>query len=308
MTVAIFTCLQPNVNQVYQQNAGYATAHNAPNGVVGATGSALVQNARTSPPALYWVGRGLVSFDTALLPGKTSARLILLGAGWAEADGGQARLHVVQGVQHIPAVAADFGNELPVTLSGGSIAFGTPAIYPNVFQITLNSDGVAMINPGGITKLCLRLDGDLLANVPGGDNHFSLATGAGNLGAGVMDIRTDRATLLGVFRGVQFFPQLEVTYDGDPLTYPRVRFEYGETMAFGNVTPWQSGVPLFSTFSATVTGLTPNTYYYYRAVAEDPSLAPYGTRYSTVSAFNTLAPPAGSKKPPTLDLLGGGYI
>ena len=72
-----------------------------------------------------------------------------------------------------PRLPPDYGNELGMTLSGGRLPFGTPPIWPPVpgpspyvEEIDLNSDGVAMINPGGITKFCLRLDGDIMASVP----------------------------------------------------------------------------------------------------------------------------------------------
>lgn len=78
-----------------------------------------------------------------------------------------------------------------------------------------------------------------------------------------------------------------VTPNGDSTNG---RFEWGTTVAFGNVTvdqPLGNGSDPVK-FSATVPGLQPNTAYYFRAVGQNPN----GTKAGRVLAFTTLPPAA----------------
>jgi len=68
-----------------------------------------------------------------------------------------------------------------------------------------------------------------------------------------------------------------------------VRFEYGETIAYGEVTEWQTGKVSDQEFEATIYGLQPNTLYHFRAVAKNSA----GTSYGADKQFTTqpLPPP-----------------
>ena len=47
-----------------------------------------------------------------------------------------------------------------------------------------------------------------------------------------------------------------------------VRFQWGASREYGNNTPWQPGFSTGDTFSATITGLRPDTIYHFRAQAQ----------------------------------------
>ncbi|MFC2001206.1 hypothetical protein ACFLUZ_01730, partial [Chloroflexota bacterium] len=85
-------------------------------------------------------------------------------------------------------------------------------------------------------------------------------------------VRTDRATaytgttvtLHGAVTNTEGTFLDPYTPLGDNLL--RVRFEWGETMAYGNNTPYQMGIT--DAFSANLAGLDPTKTYHYRAVVE----------------------------------------
>jgi hypothetical protein len=68
-----------------------------------------------------------------------------------------------------------------------------------------------------------------------------------------------------------------------------VRFEWGTTVSYGSQTAWQSGKHSAEYFSASVTGLLPNTTYYYRAQAKlpDGSIGSGDGKYFTTVSYGT---------------------
>ena len=75
------------------------------------------------------------------------------------------------------------------------------------------------------------------------------------------------------------------------------RFEYGETLSFGQVTGWQLVMeenPSINQgyFTTDVAGLKPNTLYYFRAVAANPMGSDYGHGSSAYKSFTTLPGPS----------------
>jgi len=68
---------------------------------------------------------------------------------------------------------------------------------------------------------------------------------------------------------------------GEPCS---VRFEYGNTVAYGLTTPWQIGMVAGDTFSAIITDLGSNTVIHFRAVARNS----FGTVYGSDMVFTTL--------------------
>lgn len=256
----------------------------------------------------YYIFRGFLTFNTSGLNGAvpTAARLILYPYGWGEIDPGYATLHIVEGIQHIPLIASDYGAHHDKIISGGSLTveeFSSQGCCPLLGHaasvIPLNSTGLAWIKPSDITKLCLRLSSDINAQSPSGQSNtvnfgwsFSpycgLNTAVTTVAATYIGKRY--ATLNGFHRcGTQWPFYLEVTYAGEySPEYPRVRFNYGEYPDYSNNTVWQTGIPALTDFSQLLPPeLKPNTCYRFRAEIQDAE----GICYGSFLTFYTLADP-----------------
>lgn len=112
----------------------------------------------------HYIWRSFLTFDTTvmaptakILSAEVSPYVYLkLGVSAAFP------IHVTLGVQHDPVIATDYGDQLPVTTSGGSSPIPEFGYQP----IALNSMGLLMIKPGNITKFCLRGHVDLTDGHP----------------------------------------------------------------------------------------------------------------------------------------------
>jgi len=256
----------------------------------------VIENDRDSFDNKYVIRRGFLDFLTGTLGGAavTGTRVVFRSNIRSEFDAGYSDVHVVEGVQNIPVVVGDYGAHLSKTTSGGVILFadiGVGNANPNI--ITLNATGLTWINPSGLTKLCLRLISDINAWVPIGETNGVFIDWGGGWDSVVTQAATNvagaSATLNAEFRGHKSSPPfLEVVYVGANPTYPRVRFEYGETIAYGETTPWQYGTPMFTNYSAGIAGLLPSTTYQFRAQYEDAD----GCDYGDDETFTTLSIPA----------------
>ena len=77
-------------------------------------------------------------------------------------------------------------------------------------------------------------------------------------------VQTDPATAVG-----QTTATLNGTLDDDGREACDVRFQYGETIAYGINTAWQLGKESVVAFAQAITGLSPNTTYHFRAQARN---------------------------------------
>jgi len=87
---------------------------------------------------------------------------------------------------------------------------------------------------------------------------------------------------------------LDGTLDSDGDEACDCGFEYGETEAYGTITPTESK-NTGQTFSQAITGLSPNTTYHYRAIATNS----VGTAYGSDQTFTTLIEPIVTTDPAT---------
>jgi len=291
MGLAIFSATNIGSNKkVRLQGGAYAAVHNAANGSnLGIT--PVCWNYYNTTFFTYSIDRGFLDFDTTTLPGAIAGRFAFRVSGKTNNDPGHSDFHIVQGIQNIPLLLSDYGAHLIMTTSGGSMAYAAIGIGgANTNVLTLNANGISWVVPGGITKFCLRLSGDIDNLVPTDGNVVNLDLGGAWSGAvtnPASGVLSTSATLNGTFRaGTAYFPFLEVTYVGADPILPRVRFEYGLTIAYGQVTPWQYGTPMFSDFADAIGPLVPATLYHFRAVCEDAS----GTDNGVDRTFTTLAP------------------
>jgi len=83
-------------------------------------------------------------------------------------------------------------------------------------------------------------------------------------GLSVPTVSTDPATAVG-----RTTATLNGTLDDDGEEACDVRFQYGETIAYGINTAWQLGKESVVAFAQAITGLSPNTTYHFRAQARN---------------------------------------
>jgi len=226
MSIAFFRML--NQNSLIVRSYNYNTAHDAASGPD--TSYLGPCNARLpfEDERRYDIRRAFIYSDTAALEGKTltAVRLILRYNQCGECTLGYATMHIVEGVQHIPLIGTDYGDELSKTISGGSITCAELLSqieslgYLAYISVPLNPTGLAWINLSGITKFCFRLISDINAWIPTCQPIYVLSyynnyvMGAATKTATYVDKRI--AYLNGTHRGgTQQASYLEVTYDGE---------------------------------------------------------------------------------------------
>lgn len=289
MTELVVNATLANDIEVINQPT-YALAHNA---LAGTIGTGIFFNAATGLSAgpNYDVSRGFLSFDTSPLgAGVTlvSGILSLLPVvGGTEADPGHATLHIVEGIHSIPLVVTDFGAILAKIISGGSISEANfYAALPGMAHITLNPTGLGWINKTGITKLALRVAGDIDNLAPTGANSIAIYRMAGALpiltivytpAVVIPTVTTDPATLISK---VSASTNGLLANDGGEAC--DVGFQFGLTDAYGLTTPTESKVT-GQAFSQPIHGLFPGTTYHFRAFATNSA----GTGYGDDMSFTT---------------------
>ncbi len=263
--------------------AVYATAREAASGDYKTT-SSRAENTYNTGSNDYTVGRAFISMDTSDIPDGaniTAAKLfIVLGTvSKGETDAGQATLHVVEGNHSSPLVLSDFGPALSQAVSGGSLTLAQQVSAGDgnkILTMDLNATGIGWINKTGITKFCLRLAGDIDGSTPTGSNASTQSTTYGSSTPRIYtnaatSISNRKATLNGQVIAVGPIG-LEVTYDGDDSILPRGQFTYRKDAypAAGSPdTPWQQTLPISQVVSAVVTGLDPDSLYWYKVRAEN---------------------------------------
>ena len=158
-------------------------------------------------PPLGWVhmiNRSFLFFDTSVIPQNATIINAYLKGVWSP-DLSQIETEfdiIIQDGQptypHNPLILGDYSKN-HYSNNGGSINTQTlKDALPNFdFSITLNSNGKAWINKGGITKLCLRSSRDIAG-----------------LGWNVPEERHYEAILIwATEKGEGFKPNLEITYE-----------------------------------------------------------------------------------------------
>jgi len=106
----------------------------------------------------YFIWRGFLFFDTSAIPpgslivgADLSLYITYANATYLTVTD----LYITQGVQHDPVIGADYGDQLPYTDILGQTDIGD-FIINQYNNIPFNEAGLALINPTGITRLCLR--------------------------------------------------------------------------------------------------------------------------------------------------------
>ena len=196
---------------IYHYNINYEICQEAELGIaIEDTDDFLVIGytyANVIDPPLGWVHmiyRSFLFFDTSVIPQNATIINAYLKGVWSP-DLSQIETEfdiIIQDGQptypHNPLILGDYSKN-HYSNNGGSINTQTlKDTLPNVdFSITLNSNGKAWINKGGITKLCLRSSRDIAG-----------------LGWNVPEERHYEAILIwATEKGEGFKPNLEITYE-----------------------------------------------------------------------------------------------
>lgn len=179
-------------------------------------------------------------------------------------------LYTATSANNNQAVAADYSRITNIP------ACDIPLPYEGIVgggfhEFELNADGITQINPDGVTKFGIRCANYDVAGVEPitdlqGDTWIENAHYDQSVPIVYMDYEKlpDTATGWWSPSGPQ---SAQVTGWADESDLPfEVRFEYGPDESYGNITPWQEGVPV-SEFSAVINNLSPSEVVHYRAVA-----------------------------------------
>lgn len=299
MSYLTFNNLLSGTGYLDKQDAVYANAHDAAAADSGGDDATQGGASITKWPP-YEVLRHLLAFDTSKLDelgiaNITQVDLELYSTSGGEDDVGQGTLHVVEGIQSIPIDLADFGPLKSQVVSGGSIVNASIPVA-DWYAITLNATGRGWINKPGVTKLALRVAGDIDNDTPTGMNAALLEeeTEGSNLIAKLTIyfsesqpaiLTTDVADLL-----LCLSARLNGTLSaGGDLTW-ECGFEYGLTDSLGTRVVVDS-LTAPSSFSHDLTGLAPNTTYYFHAFATYSGITYYGdTTTLTTPALPAITP------------------
>jgi len=159
---------------VSRANYNYATAHNAATGTTLTSGT-IVRNTR---PSYYQISRLFYYFNTLSLDPNISiisADIVFKSNGKSETDPDHSDLILLEPVHGDTVVLADYGTLLPIVTPLATIPYeDIIADSSTEFSASLGSTALALINPGGITKYCLRMSGDVENLIPTGANVVGL--------------------------------------------------------------------------------------------------------------------------------------
>lgn len=108
-------------------------------------------------------------------------------------------------------------------------------------------------------------------------NTLTFTTSGNNYSNNVVSVNTRNADVSGTYASLNGY--VDPNFSSDTVRW----FEWGVTQNLGNVTPMLSQGTSASVFSASITNLSANTTYYYRAVARNS----YGTVYGSILSFTT---------------------
>jgi len=294
MGLAIFRATGDN-GQCSQRQSVYLDAHDADTGSASSGDTFSVENDLDSYDNRFVIKRGFCSFPTNLGGATiTAARLHLRSNLWQEVDAGHSTLRIVEGVQHIPTVDADYGAHRYKTVSGGSRTYANRVVGNPGYLIALNGNGIGWLNSSGISKLCLRCAGDIDASEPSDEPNLIAFSWGGSFPPAdeleATDITGSSATLNAIYRGHLSPAHIEITYEGDDPEYPRLRFEYGKKSDYEGTkqqTGWLYGTALFTSITAGIVDLALETTYQWRVESVDDG----STVYTSLSEFTTTAIP-----------------
>ena len=258
----------------------------------------VYDNFRSTSSTSNWqyITRSQFLFDTSSIGANTVISSVTfslyLNTNYGANAGSGSGTHVCSSnpASNTGAATGDFA--LLGTTSFGSLAHGSWAAGYN--NIALNASGIAAVNKTGITKLGIRSNFDLDGSEPTwvSETTYGIRCYASEQGEGykpklvvVYDtivaptVTTSAASSIGE-TSATMNGSVSATGFENPTRY----FQYGKTAAYelGSI---NKGVGGAGGFSHALSGLDPDTLYYFRAYATNSA----GTGYGSQQTFTTLA-------------------
>jgi len=120
----------------------------------------------TALSASYWIYRTMLAFDTSDLPEDIIIHNAHISLYILNHESWGGSIIVTPGVFRIPVIVADWAMQTPLIDRGGEKACAT-FVNSAFNDIELNDQGIAWINPGGVTQFCLREQYDVNHATPG---------------------------------------------------------------------------------------------------------------------------------------------
>lgn len=161
------------IGRLGNSNTDYGTCHDAANGNNKDVGYGAYVGQRLLPFALREIWRGVVVFDTSVLPiyCTIDSAKIQIGVANLYLDT-DFTLHVVNGDFSYPTLAySDYGDLLNETTSYGSI-LASDMSTEDYNDIDLDAAGIAQISKTGYTKFAFRSSKDILSSDPSDDEYI----------------------------------------------------------------------------------------------------------------------------------------
>jgi len=158
---------------LYFSDDNYTTAHEAPDGTVEYTTTAL-RVGQDNATGTYYVWRGVFFFDTLELPeGAIVSSAFVTLRGKANHSDTDFNLVLVQpGDMQSPMQIEDYGTIYGKTSSLND-TFST-STYASSMQLDLNGDGESALMHGGITVFGLRSSRDISGTAPAGTEYLDI--------------------------------------------------------------------------------------------------------------------------------------
>lgn len=260
-------------------SSNYLTAHNAAAGSIGNTMSDVYAGQLYYPfmGINYAIYRSALFFDTSSIPDGaiiTSADLSLYGTHGPGTTSNYS-IAVVRGADlNDPLVAGDYGDLLDETQSRGQLPAASWVV--NGWNgIQLNSTGLAEISKTATTKLALRSTKDILAIAPSSFTteyvSFSSAEGGNpaRLTVTYQGVAAPTVTTNNASSVTQTSATLRGYLNNDGGEACLYRFQWGLTTSYGNATWWRGWKTSGQSFSESISGLSPDTTYHFRAQANN---------------------------------------
>jgi hypothetical protein len=240
-TITVSRTFTSETDDGYLENGGvndYSGPQSASSALTAYTTSNIIQIGQyrtgTLPEYYYYIERGLLYFDTSMIPDSATVTEVVLSlyvyANWSTTD---FNVTVQNGQPTYPHQPMELGDYYRLhyrayldyepwwTETDGGSRNTTEISALNYWNITLNNDGISWIDVDGTTKLCLRSNRDISPTSPTGNEFIRVYS---------------------FEQGSIYAPKLYVTYETDGCRY----IVHGPYYENGNVANCISNVTLYS--------------------------------------------------------------